>query len=346
MKRIFSILLLFISIIFINCQSHTSIDSYFKELVAEGDFNGNVLIVKNGETLYENSFGFADASKTVSLTKEYRFGLGSVYKEFPAVSIMQLQEKGLLNIEDKIDKYLKDLPSWASKISIKNLLQYTSGLPKVEWEKYLEKNEKITEEKIKQDLQNIEELNFEPGEDYLYTNHSPQLLSKIVERITKQTFTDYVTENLFIPFSLNTAVIPPGYPFADKNLMAIPFNEANEEDSWNVALPGVMFAFTANDLYQWMDNLHAYKIINQESIKFLSEEADFFGNIQAPLGFVEWKNNKIVEHSHHGESGNYECMVRRFNNDKDVLTIIVQANQKHENVIDISDDIKSILKFN
>jgi CubicO group peptidase (beta-lactamase class C family) len=346
MKRIFSILLLFISITFINCQSHTSIDSYFKELAADGDFNGNVLIIKNGEKLYENSFGFADASKTVLLTKEYRFGLGSVYKEFPAVSIMQLQEKGLLHIEDKIDTYLKDLPSWASKISIKNLLQYTSGLPKVEWEKYLAKNEKITEEKIKQDLQSIEELNFEPGEDYLYTNHSPQLLSKIVESITKQTFTDYVIENLFIPFSLNTAVIPKGFPFVDKNLMAIPFNEANEEDSWNVALPGVMFAFTANDLYQWINNLHAYKIINQKSIKFLSEEADFFGNIQAPLGFVEWKNNKIIEHSHHGESGNYECMVRRFNNDKDVLTIIVQANQKHGNVIDISDDIKSILKFN
>lgn len=58
------------------------------------------------------------------------------------MSIMQLQEEGLLNVEDKIDKYLKGLPSWASKISIKNLLQYTSGLPKVEWEKYLEQMKK------------------------------------------------------------------------------------------------------------------------------------------------------------------------------------------------------------
>lgn len=347
MKPIFSTLLvLFISITLINCKSHTSIDAYLKELAAEGNFNGNVLVVKNGATVYEESFGFSDPSKKVLLTKDFRFGLGSIYKEFPAVSIMQLQEKGLLNVEDKIDTYLKDLPNWASKISIKNLLQYTSGLPKVEWEKYLGKNEKITAKKIKKDLLNIEALNFEPGEDYLYTNHSPQLLSKIVEKITQQTFTNYVTQNLFIPFSLNSAVIPAGFPFVDKNLMAIPFNEANEEDSWNVALPGVLFAFTANDIYHWIENLHAYKIINQKSIQLLSKKADFFGNIQAPLGTVKWKKNKISEHFHHGESGNYECIVKRFNNGKEVLIIIVQANQKHQNVFDISDEIKSILKFN
>ncbi|WKX76694.1 serine hydrolase domain-containing protein [Zobellia laminariae] len=163
MRRIFStLLLLFISITFVNCSSHTSIDSYIKELAAEGEFNGNILVVLDEEKVYENSFGFSDGSKTVKLTKKFRFDLGSVYKEFPAVSIMQLQEKGLLNVEDKINIYLKDLPSWASTISIENLMQYTSGLPEVEWDKYFEINERITDEKIKEDLLNIEELEFKP----------------------------------------------------------------------------------------------------------------------------------------------------------------------------------------
>ena len=346
MKRIFSILLLFISIIFINCKNHTSIDSYIKELATKGNFNGNVLVVLNGEKVYENSFGFSDGSKTVKLTKEFRFDLGSVYKEFPAVSIMQLQEKGLVNLEDKINVYLKDLPSWASTISIKNLLQYTSGLPEVEWDKYFKIDERITNEKIKEDLLNIKELEFKPGTDYLYTNHSPMLLSQIVEKITNQTFKEYVTQNLFTPFSLKDAIIHPQAPYLDKSLMAIPFNDDYEEDSYKVTISGAIFSLTADDLYNWIENLHSYKIINQESIKFLSEEADFFGNIQSPLGSVEWAKNRIIEHSHHGSAGNYECIVRRFNNDKDVLTIIVQTNQKHENVGDISDEIKNILKFN
>ena len=347
MRRIFStLLLLFIAITFVNCSSHTSIDSYIKELAAEGEFNGNILVVLNEEKVYENSFGFSDGSKTVKLTKEFRFDLGSVYKEFPAVSIMQLQEKGLLNVEHKINIYLKDLPSWASTISIKNLMQYTSGLPEVEWDKYFEINERITDEKIKEDLSNIEELEFKPGTDYLYTNHSPMLLSQIVEKITNQTFAAYVTQNLFIPFSLKDAVIHPEAPYLDKSLMAIPFNDDYEEDSYKVTISGAIFSLTANDLYSWLENLHSYKIINQKSIKFLSEKADFFGNIQSPLGSVEWTKNRINEHTHHGSAGNYECIVRRFNNGKDVLTIIVQTNQKHENVGDISDEIKDILKLN
>lgn len=214
MKRTFyTLLLLFISITFINCQNYTSIESYIKKLVADDDFVGNVLVVKNGKTLYEASFGFADTAKTIPLTKDYRFGIGSVYKEFPAVSIMQLQEKGLLKVDDKINTYLKDLPNWSSKISIKNLLQYTSGLPKIAWEKYLESNELITYDKIKNDLLNLKKLEYEPGKDYIYTNYSPILLSKIVEAITKQSFTDYVTQNLFNPFALNGAVMPAEVPF-------------------------------------------------------------------------------------------------------------------------------------
>ncbi|WP_299215714.1 serine hydrolase domain-containing protein [uncultured Aquimarina sp.] len=347
MKRIFpTLLLLFISIILINCKSHTSIDSYIKELAAEGDFNGNVLVVKNGETIYENSFGFSNGSKTTKLTNQFRFDLGSVYKEFPAVSIMQLQEKGLLNTEDKIDIYLKDLPNWSSKITIKNLLQYTSGLPKVAWDKYFEKDERVTDQKIKNDLLNLNELEFEPGSDYLYTNYSPILLGQIVANITKQPFSEYVKENLFIPFGLNNAKIHAEVPYLNKDLMAIPFDKNFKEDTYKVTISGVIFSLTAKDIQNWLTNLHAFKIISKVSLQFLSEEADFWGNIQAPLGSVTWKNGIVKEHYHHGEAGNYECIVKRFNNDKDLLTIIVQANQKHGNVMDIADDIKSILKYN
>jgi len=106
------IALLAIIVIFSNCKHYTSIDSYLQEKAQQGKFNGNVLVVKNGETVYENSFGFSDGSKSTKLTNQYRFDLGSVYKEFPAVSIMQLQEKGLLNTDDKIDVY------WFAKSSL------------------------------------------------------------------------------------------------------------------------------------------------------------------------------------------------------------------------------------
>lgn len=344
MKHIFStLLLLCISVVLINCKSHTSVDAYIKELVAEGNFNGNVLVVKNGETIYENSFGFSDGSKTTKLTNQYRFDLGSVYKEFPAVSIMQLQEKGLLSTDDKIDRYLKDLPSWSSKITIKNLLQYTGGLPKVAWDKYFEKDEIVTDEKIKKDLLNLKELEFEPGSDYLYTNYSPILLGQIVANITKQPFPEYVKENLFIPFGLNNAKIQSQLPYLNKDFMAIPFDENFKEDTHKAVISGVIFSFTARDIEKWLTNLHEFKIISKESFQFLSQKADFWGNVQAPLGVVKWENGIVKEHHHHGEAGNYECVVKRYNDGKDVLIIIVQANRKRENVTDISEDIRDII---
>ncbi|MEO0901522.1 MAG: serine hydrolase domain-containing protein, partial [Bacteroidota bacterium] len=327
----------------VNCQRHTSIDSYMKELAAKGEFNGNVLVVKNGETIYENSFGFVDGSKTTKLTNQFRFDLGSVYKEFPAVSIMQLQEKGLLHTDDTIDMYLKDLPSWSSKITIKNLLQYTSGLPKVAWDKYFGKDERITDQKIKNDLLVLNELEFEPGSDYLYTNYSPILLGQIVATVAKQPFPEYVEENLFIPFGLKNAIIQPQVPYLNNDFMAIPFDEDFKEDNYKATITGVIFSFTATDIQHWLTNLHAFKIISKASLQFLSEEADFWGNIQAPLGGVTWKNGIVEEHYHHGETGNYECIIKRLNNGTDVLIIVVQANQKRQNMFDISDEIESIL---
>ena len=346
MKRILSSLLLFLFFLpLLNCQQHTSIDSYMKELAAKGEFNGNVLVVKNGATLYEKSFGYADGSKTSLLTNTHRFDLGSVYKEFPAVAIMQLQEKGLLHTDDKIDRYLKDLPGWASKISIKNLLQYTSGLPKVSWGKYFEKDENITDQKIKNDLLQLDALEFEPGSDYLYTNYSPILLGQIVAHIAKQPFTAYVKENLFLPYGLKTAKIQARVPYESKDSMAIPFDKEFREDAYKVAVSGIIFSFTAKDLQQWLTQLHDFKIITKASLQFLSEEADFWGNVQAPLGGVSWENGRVKEHYHHGETGNYECIVKRLNNGTDVLVIIVQANQKQQNMFDITDEIQAILKY-
>jgi len=219
------------------------------------------------------------------------------------------------------------------------------GLPKVAWGKYFKRGERVTDKKIKNDLLNLKELEFEAGSDYLYTNYSPILLGQIVASITKQPFSEYVKENLFLPYGLNSAIIHKEVPYATKDLIAIPFDENFIEDAYKVSISGAIFSLSAKDLQNWLTNLHAFKIINKTSLQFLSEEADFFGNIQSPLGAVIWENGIVKEHYHHGETGNYECLVKRFNNGNDTLIIIVQANQKNKNVFDISDEIKEILNY-
>lgn len=343
-KIITKYLLISLIIPFFGCQNYENVDSYLDELYKDGELNGNILIIKKDKIFYEKSFGFTNGSKRKMLTKDYRFDIGSVFKEFPAVAIMQLKEKNCINLNDKLPKHISGLPKWAEKISIKNLLQYSSGLPEIAWGEYFSKGIKITDEDIMKDLQNIEDLEFEPGSDYLYSNHNPILLIKIVENITQSKFKDYIQENIFNPFNMNSTVINDQYPYIDKTLMAIPFDTDFIEDDYEISIKSTLISSTARDISVWFEQLGDFNIVNKQSIKILSEEAKWGFNIQSPLGLCDWENNKIIEHSHHGSNGNYECIVRRFKQED--ITIVILTNQKHENVYDISNEIYKILKKN
>jgi CubicO group peptidase (beta-lactamase class C family) len=103
------------------------IDSLIDHVYQLGLFNGNVLIAEKGDVVYKASMGFAEAAKKNRLTDQYKFLLGSIVKEFSAVGIMMLSERGKLGVEDKLSKYLSELPEWAEKMSVKELLQHTNG---------------------------------------------------------------------------------------------------------------------------------------------------------------------------------------------------------------------------
>jgi predicted HAD superfamily phosphohydrolase YqeG len=336
------ILLLNLIISLFGCQNNENIDTYLNELHKKGELNGNVLVIKDGKTLYEKSFGYTDGSKNTILNKNYRFNIGSIYKEFPAVSIMQLKEKNQLNLEDKISKYISGLPNWSEKISIQNLLQYSSGLPTIGWDVYFSKEINVNDNHIIEEIKSVKNLEFEPGSDYLYSNSNPILLIKIIENITKITFNEYLQENLFITYGMDNTIIKEQYPYKDKTLMAIPFNADFKEDDYKLSAKSLLFSSTASNIANWFEQLGDFKIINKKSVKKLSEQTKKGDNIQSPLGYTEWENNKIIEHSHHGSTASYECIARRFK--KDGITIVILTNQNQGNVYEISEQIYDIIK--
>lgn len=126
-------------------QKVTSLDSLFLKAQQSKAFNGNVLISQNGKVIYEKAFGQADASGIIPLNKKYCFHIGSIAKEFNAVGIMMLKEQGKLKLDDSISKFLPELPSWANKIKIIHLLQYTSGLPQIKWNEVNQDSDNMAE---------------------------------------------------------------------------------------------------------------------------------------------------------------------------------------------------------
>jgi CubicO group peptidase (beta-lactamase class C family) len=310
-------------------QKQSTIDSLIVRTNRLGIFNGNVLVLDHGKEVYRKAIGYADATKQSKLTDQYRFHIGSIAKEFNAVAIMMLQEQGKLNINDKVAKYLTDLPEWSKSISIKNLLQYTSGLPDLKWRT-------ISNETAAMDsLKKATKLDFIPGTQYAYNNSNTLLQRKIIEKLSGMTFNQFVAQKMLKPLGMSSSLVDPD---EQTSLMAKSYNDNFVQSPLIVPIPG-WTAVTLNDFYKWEQSLEQFKLINPASTRVII--TPFASGKQCGLGGGSMEGDKIVQHTHDGTSLNYQALLTA----NTVLgrTVILMTNNKQNNLYDINKAIQNIL---
>jgi CubicO group peptidase (beta-lactamase class C family) len=328
---IFTILLLSANGIFAQTKKINQIDSLMKSSNQAGFFNGNVLVSKNNKIIYNASFGFTDATKTKKLTLSSRFNIGSITKEFSAVALLQMQEKGKLKLDDKVSKFIPELPKWANEVRIKDLLQYTSGIPNVSWKKI--KNDKD----LFDDLMSVDTLDFKPGTNYDYNNNNIFMRQFIVERLTGMSFKKYVEKFIFKPCKMDSSILTP---FENEENIARGFNNNLVPDKADLPITGGTY-LTTIDLLKWADCLHHNKIISTASVYELGQHFDL-PETQSALGQAKFKDKKLTEHLHDGRAGNYEAII--VSDIDEQFTIILLDNNYNGKVFEISDAITAILK--
>lgn len=324
-------LLILASNLFAQTEQIKQIDSLMRWSNQIGIFNGNVLVSKNNKILYNASFGFTDVSKTSQLTIDYRFNIGSITKEFSAVALMQLKEQGKLKLNDKVSKFIPELPKWANEVAIKDLLQYTSGIPDVNWKTI--KNDKD----LFNGLMLIDTLDFKPGKNYDYNNNNIFLRHFIVERLTGMNYKTYVEKFIFQPCKMNSSVMTP---FENEENIAKGFNINLVADKTDLPITGGTY-LTTIDLLKWTNCLYSKKVINKESLNEIGQQFDL-PETQSALGQTKFKNKKLIEHLHDGRAGNYESLLISDMNES--FTIILLDNNYNGKVFEISDTIIAILK--
>lgn len=170
------------------------LENYFTTTL--NPINGNILVAENGKPIYKKSFGFADIKNKIPNSESSRFNIASVSKTFTAVAILQLKEKGKLNIDDSVKKHLPEFPF--ADITIRHLLSHTSGLPDYELFNHIDGEQIITNKDVVPSF-NIwkKPLPFKPGEKWEYSNVNFHLLALIVEKVSGLRFADYMQENIF-----------------------------------------------------------------------------------------------------------------------------------------------------
>ena len=163
----------------------------------------------NGETVFEKAFGLADMEHNVPNTPQTIFESGSVAKQFTAAALVLLQQEGKLSIDDPVRKYIPELPDYGSPLTIRHLLNRTSGIR--DWGTVMSltgagRGDRVIGQDLALDVITHQRgLDFTPGSEYSYSNSGYNLAAIIVERVSKQKFPAFVEARLFKPLDMKNS---------------------------------------------------------------------------------------------------------------------------------------------
>ena len=346
MKNIFLFFLLVASNVFSQQENPGSyrVDSLFisqKDPIAIG-FSGVVLIAENGKPIYHKAFGYREFADQTPLQTSDIFELASVSKQFTAMIIMMLKEKGLLNYDDSVSKYLQ-IPY--KGMTIRNLLTHTSGLPDYQdiMDKYWDKS------KVAGNPDCIEYLNkyappkhFEPGEKYEYSNTGYLLLASIAEKASGKDFIELCRKWIFRKLKMRSTDIRTLEEKKATMNFAIGHIYVDERNKWiradsfpssdytiwlgNRKGPG-RISSTAGDLLKWDKALYTEKLIRQSTLQEAFTPMKLNDGRFSNYGFgwslrTDSTLGKIVQHN--GDNPGYKTQIIRYIGKK--KTIIVLNN--------------------
>lgn len=349
----------FLLLLLVSCKVFSQQERLDSLFAAQKDFSGVILIAENGKPIYHKAFGYREFADQIPLQTTDIFELASVSKQFTAMIIMMLKEKGKLNYDDSVSKYL-DIPY--KGITIRNLLTHTSGLPDYQdiMDKYWDKS------KVAGNPDCIEYLNkyappkhFEPGEKYEYSNTGYMLLASIAEKANGKDFIELCRKWIFRKLKMKSTDIRTleekkatknfaiGYIYVEeksKYIRADSFPSSNYT-IWlgNRKGPG-RISSTAADLLKWNKALYTNKLVKQTTLQEAFTPMKLNDGSFSNYGFgwvlrTDPKFGKIVWHN--GDNPGYKTQIIRYIDKK--KTMIILNNNAHRDFNSIIKQLEAML---
>jgi CubicO group peptidase (beta-lactamase class C family) len=268
-----------------------------------------VLVSRDGKLLYSKGFGLADLAHQVPITPETKFRIGSITKQFTAASILKLQEEGLLNVEDKLSKYIADFPR-GDEVTIDRLLTHSSGIHSfTNQPNFLDRvRSEITPEEMVDSIKSYA-YDFDPGEKYQYNNSGYFLLGYIVEKVSGKNFAEYLQETFFDPIGMKNSGIHNWYTILEHEATGYSFvnGELRKSMNWDMSHAGGAGAIysTVGDLYLWNEAVFNGKVLSDKSLQAAFTPAKLndgspatpgVGGYGYGWGIGEFRGLKIISH--------------------------------------------------
>ena len=324
-------------------QEVNRMDQIVRSYVDNKQFMGTALVARGDQVLFSKGYGYANLEWNVPNAPDTKFRLGSVTKQFTAASILLLEERGKLNINDPVKKYLPDAPSAWDRITIYHLLTHTSGVPNFTSFPDYAKLEPFaaTPEQLVARFRD-RALDFQPGEKWNYSNSGYVLLTLLLEKVSGESYEKFVRENIFSPLGMKDS----GY---DSNSAVIPHRAAGYTPGKNgvenagfihMSIPqgaGALYS-TTEDLLKWEVGLFGGKLLKPATLAKMT--TPFKDNYALGLQVETVAGHKAIQHG--GGIEGFNTNLAYYPDDK--LTVVVLGNLNSGAPGEISGKLASVAR--
>jgi CubicO group peptidase (beta-lactamase class C family) len=331
------------------------IDSIFAGLNSKDSPGAAVLVLKNGRALFTQGYGVTDLRTHGKIDAHTNFRLASVTKQFTAMAVMLLVHDGKLRYEDRLTDLFPDFPDYGRRITVRNLLNHTSGLQ--DYEDLMAKPDPSTPpESIPQikDVGVLELLKqqkatkFVPGTMWAYSNSGYVVLGLIVQKVSGMPFGDFLQQRIFAPLKMNHTI---AYEKGKNEVAHRAYGHTKTGSVWHEADQSPTSATlgdggvysSLDDLAKWDDALRSHTLLSEAEMRPAISPA------KLPDGLVEEPDGKPAEYGfgwfldpyrghsrmwHYGETVGFRTAIQRFVDEK--LTIIVLCNRADLEATDLA----------
>ena len=309
-----------------------SIDALFKDFDKPDVPGASVIVIREGKVLYERAYGLADVEAGAAATPKTNYRLASVTKQFTAMCIMILAERGRLSLESKLTRFFPDYPAYGKDITVRELLTHTSGLRGYEELIPAGRTAQLKDRDVLDLLKQQTSTYFPPGMDWRYSNTGYAHLALIVEKASGMSFAAFLKKNIFGPLKMrDTVAFEEGVSTVRNRAFGYSrkgeaFERTDQSVTSAVLGDGGIYS-SVEDLYLWDQALYTTRLVSADMLRQAWTPSILASGKQTTYGFGwelgERKGMKTVRHG--GGTIGFRTHILRIPERK--FTVIVLANR-------------------
>ncbi|MFZ0278320.1 MAG: serine hydrolase domain-containing protein [Candidatus Sulfotelmatobacter sp.] len=336
-------------------MSPSQIDAVFASLKSATAPGAAVLVVHHGRVAFRRGYGVTDLRTLQKIDERTNFRLASFTKQFTAACIMLLAHDGKLSYDDHLTHFFPEFPAYGNSITVRNLLNHTSGLKDYE-DLLSQQYPGMPEEKIPQILdagvlkllEQQTTVKFPAGTKWEYSNSGYAVLAMIVEKVSGKPFAEFLQERIFTPLQMTNTL---AYERGKNEVPHRAYGHTKEEDGWHqtdqsptsaVLGDGGIYS-SLDDLAKWDRALRLHALLSEAEMQpALTPVQPTERPAKSPEGSTlsygfGWFLDPYQGHrrmSHDGETLGFRTTIQRFPDDQ--LTIIILGNRADANPEDLA----------